>query len=221
MSKPVHIDYNNKTNTSYNDFVTLENAKYGLYDINNNLIKEGVTNKEGKLIFHEVTYGDYIVKEIKASAGYKLDNTEYKVSITNDNSSAVINSYEKVIMGNITLKKYLNDTLNNKLTPEEGIIFDVYLNDELYASYTTDKYGITSFSLPYGKYVIKQRNCPIYAIKIDDFEVVIDKEGINETFMLLNKKKIEKLPETGKDSIGFITLMLSLLLGYIYAKKHN
>ena len=103
----------------------------------------------------------------------------------------------------------------------QGIIFDVYLNDELYASYTTNKDGIVSFSLPFGKYVIKQRNCPSYAYKIDDFEVNIDKEGINESFMLLNKKKIEKLPDTGKNNISFIGILISLLIGYIYAKKIN
>ncbi len=215
------LDYDNQNNTSYNEFVTLENAKYGLFDSSNNLIKEAYTDKEGVIVFNGIKYGNYIVKELESSLGYKLDTNIYNVNITKENSSVVINSYEKVITGNITLKKYLNDTLNNKLTPEEGIIFDVYLDNELYASYKTDKEGIANFSLPYGKYIIKQRNCPEYAIKIDDFEVTVDKEGINETFMLLNKKKIEKLPQTGKNNIGFIGLILSILLGYIYVKKYN
>ena len=215
------LDFNNKNNTSYNEFVTLENAKYGLYDEKNKLVKEGFTNEEGILVFNGIEYGNYTIRELESSKGYKLDTNIYNVNIIKENSSVSINSYEKVITGNITLKKYLNDTLNNKLTEEEGIIFDVYLNDELYASYTTNKDGIVSFSLPFGKYVIKQRNCPSYAYKIDDFEVNIDKEGINETFMLLNKKKIEKLPDTGKNNISFIGILISLLLGYIYAKKIN
>lgn len=215
------LDYDSKTNISYNTSSTLENAKYGLFDTSNNLLEEGLTNKEGKLVFTGIKYGDYIIKELESSIGYKLDNNEYKVSITKEDSSIVINSYEKVITGNITLKKYLNDTLYNKLTPEDGIIFDIFYNDELYASYETNKEGIASFSLPYGKYIIKQRNCPLYALKVDDFEVIIDKEGINETFMLLNKKKIEKLPNTGKSNISFIGLLLSVFLGYIYAKKYN
>ena len=215
------LDYDSKTNASYNLSSSLENAKYGLFDMNNNLVKEGYTNKEGNLVFNGIEYGDYIVKELESSLGYKLDLNEYKVSITKEKSDIVVNSYEKVITGNIILKKYLNDTLNNTLTKEEGIIFDIYYNNELYASYTTNKEGIASFSLPFGKYVIKQRNCPSYALKIEDFEVVIDKEGINETFMLLNKKKIQELPNTGKNNISIIGFFLTIILGYIYAKKYN
>ena len=68
----------------------LQGAEFTLWEIDrnsepDNLTKTEVckeyTDKDGRIIFDNLTPGDYVLKETKAPAGYKDNNTEWHVSI--------------------------------------------------------------------------------------------------------------------------------------------
>ncbi|OZB90855.1 collagen binding domain-containing protein [Paenibacillus sp. XY044] len=60
------------------DNAPLEGARFGLYDkTGSTLIRELVTDKEGKAVFSSTRYNDYVLKELAAPAGYLIDD-EYR-----------------------------------------------------------------------------------------------------------------------------------------------
>lgn len=61
----------------------LNGAVYGIYQ-NNKLIKKITTNKKGTAITN-LSFGEYIIKEITPPKGYKIDDKEYKVKIDEKN----------------------------------------------------------------------------------------------------------------------------------------
>ncbi len=64
-----------------------EKFVFGIYEDEecNNLIKEVKSNKnDGYVIFEELRYGKYYIKELKAPAGYELSNKVVNIEI-NDN----------------------------------------------------------------------------------------------------------------------------------------
>ncbi|MDD3341472.1 MAG: SpaA isopeptide-forming pilin-related protein [Bacilli bacterium] len=86
----------------------LENAEFGLYDLENNLITKGITGKDGILTFEKIPYGKYYLKELKAPKGYlkneevifvEINEKENKVQIANK-------KYEMPITGNIDRNYY-------------------------------------------------------------------------------------------------------------------
>lgn len=56
----------------------LDNARFGLYDkTGKTLIREVVTDQDGKAVFSSTRYNDYVLKELAAPAGYLIDD-EYR-----------------------------------------------------------------------------------------------------------------------------------------------
>lgn len=63
---------------------------FGLYDTNNNLIKQTTTtnkeiggvNKSGVIYFDNIEYGDYYIKEISTLENYYLSNEKYNISVS-------------------------------------------------------------------------------------------------------------------------------------------
>ena len=66
-------DKNNKTPES--------NIKFQIFS-NNVLIKEIITDNEGKAIFH-LPYGEYEIKQINSTVGYKFVN-DFNIEISDD-----------------------------------------------------------------------------------------------------------------------------------------
>ena len=72
---------------SKNKELIKEKFVFGIYEDEecNNLIKEVKSNKnDGYVIFEELRYGKYYIKELKAPAGYELSNKVVSIEI-NDN----------------------------------------------------------------------------------------------------------------------------------------
>ena len=62
----------------------LENAEFTIYKVvgeKTEFYKALRTDKNGKLTFTEVPYGNYVIKETKAPEGYNIDTGEYPFSI--------------------------------------------------------------------------------------------------------------------------------------------
>ncbi len=93
-----------KTDEETNE--VLRDVCFTLSDENNNKITTKCTNNEGILIFDNIKYGNYLLKETKSKDGYELDNNIYKVNI--DENKEIVNLniknkkiYEKVVIDNV------------------------------------------------------------------------------------------------------------------------
>lgn len=61
----------------------LPGAGFRIYDINNEVIREGVTDKNGNVEF-DLEFGTYYYQEFDAPDGYEVDDTKYEFTITED-----------------------------------------------------------------------------------------------------------------------------------------
>ena len=155
------------------DKINLANVKIGLYakeDIysangkliykKGELVKEGFTNKAGKLVFDNLYLGKYFIKEISTDNNHVLDDKEYELELKykgqyTDNISYDIflkNYYKK---GKLEFTK--KDLVNGDTIP--NTIIEIYNDkDELVGTYKTDKGGKVSIDdLAVGKYYIVEK----------------------------------------------------------------
>lgn len=178
---------------------TIVGAIYNLYDENKNLVKKLTINDDGTATIKDLTYGNYILKEIKAPIGYELDKKEYKININNNMEKLELK--EDIIKGKLTIKKYLKD--DNNLNIEQNIIFSIYdIDDNFVDKITTDQLGSASIELIYGRYKIVQENTTLGYKKVDDFYIDIDNSEekiinledniIRTNLRIIKKDKISK-----------------------------
>ena len=62
----------------------LEGVKFEVYNENNEIVDQIVTDKEGKATTKQLYKGKYKVKEIETNEWYILDENEYDVEIKNN-----------------------------------------------------------------------------------------------------------------------------------------
>ena len=174
---------------------TLNGAEYTLYKSGKAVATYTVSNGGFTTDLFPCTKDDgvYTLKETKAPAGYKLDETVYKLKTSYDHYDRAENSFsvtisDPVIQGKIQLTKYAMNTVSEDKQPEEGATFTVYLKSA--GSYdkakdserdiiTIGKDGKgTSKSLPYGVYCVQQRTgWAGYDQDETVYEVIISKDG--------------------------------------------
>ena len=61
----------------------LPGAGFRIYDVNGEVVREGVTDKEGNVEF-DLEFGTYYYQEFDAPDGYEVDDTKYEFTITED-----------------------------------------------------------------------------------------------------------------------------------------
>ena len=161
----------------------LQGAIYGIYDENNVLLTKLTTDKNGKATSNYLNkVGRFTLKEISSSKGYLLDNKVYEFEISADNPSVNLKLKEQVIKNTLKLYKVLSSNRVKIIRGEADISFDIYLKStgNLYKTITTDKDGYASIDLPYGTYVIHQKNTTKDYQKVEDFEFIVNESGITE-----------------------------------------
>lgn len=199
-----------ETNTNPQGEAELDGAIYGLFDINENMIKEvEITNSTATI--EDIKEGTYYIKEIKPGKGYQLDTEKYEVQISAENPIIELTLSNNVIKKEIHLiKEYENNQL---FTREKNISFEIYNNNELIKTITTDENGEIEFYLPYGTYLIKQINTTNGYSIVEPFEIIINNNEI-ETIELKDYKI--PVPNTKtKDNI-IIELLLICILKIIF-----
>ena len=60
----------------------LSGAQFGLYNKSGELIQTTTSNSDGIVIFNDITYGEYTIKELIAPDGYTLSNKVINVKVT-------------------------------------------------------------------------------------------------------------------------------------------
>ncbi len=188
-------------------------TKYGLYDNNNKLIQELIIDKNNKAKVENIPYGFYILKELETKEGYLLDSKEYSIEINQEKTKIELTLINEIIKKKVQIHKEFGTEENTH--PEQNIIFDIYNNNnELISSITTDENGYAEIILPYGSYIIKQRNTTKDYKKVEDFAVVITDKDQNLNYQLYDYK-IE-VPNTKKNAPHPLYIILLNSLGGIY-----
>ena len=190
-------------------------AKYELMDSNQEVIEELTIGEDNTAYITNIKYGKYYIKEIMPGIGYTLDENIYEVDITNETPIKELILKNKVIEKEIEIhKQYGEDTNFNN---ENNVSFEVYDNhDNLIDTITTDESGIAKITLPYGKYIFKQKNTTDGYTSVDDFSIdVINDE--KETKELYDYKI--KVPNTYSESSSNIFVILLLFIEFAYVKK--
>ena len=178
------LKINKKTNKE--SIYNLKDAIYGIYDLENNLIKEIKTDEKGNAQA-KLTKGKYYLKEIKAPLGYHLDETKHYFEIDKENLIKELILEEEVIESKIKLKKMYGNS-SKELYDEPNITFLVYKNNELINKITTNEIGEATIILPYGKYTIKQENTKEGYLKVNDFEITVDGKNKELKYELVDEE---------------------------------
>lgn len=129
-----------------------------------------------EVIFNDLPYGTYIVKEIAVGTGYTIDSTAKTINIPTNNSVNVSTSFANdPILGSITVNKIDSTTGSCTTTGElsfDGVTFTVTNNSNNPVIYDGNSYAKGSViatkslandacnvkfeDLPYGEYIIKE-----------------------------------------------------------------
>ena len=180
-----------------------------------------------------LVYGGYFVKEKTAPKGFKLDENAYYFEIKKDGviveveNEAGVGFTNEPITGKLELTK--KDVSNGKLLPNAGF----RIKDEagnIVATGKTDKNGLATFTLRYGKYTYQEYDAPKgYRIDESEFPFEIKEDGQIVKATMTNEKEPEKVittPKTGDESnVGlWVTLAGLSLVGigvfaYLLKKK--
>ena len=143
----------------------------------------------------ELPFDTYTVREVAAGEGYLVDDTVYTLTLNQDNQAVEFIAYDKVFTQEFKIYKVYASDKTAELVGEPNITFDFYLksSNELYKSATTDNKGHLSIVLPYGTYIVKQKNSTYNYEKCDDFEIKIDFDNTDLTRMISDAEITAKL----------------------------
>ncbi len=147
-----------------------------------------VTNDKGEILIDELTYGDYMLVETKAPAGYNIISEKTPITLGGSGANAV-----PVIGGTATKtianSRILNEKGHIRITKSSGgdvlsgAVFTLK-NAAGTAPYsavaTTNGSGIAEFlDVPYGTYVLTEKNAPYgYAFTAGDSYSTTDTHGV-------------------------------------------
>ena len=182
---------------------TLEGAVYGVYK-DGVLMDSYTTDENGTFVTdYYPCYEDveWTIREISPSGGYLLDPTVYHPDTdagqyTVERNTAILNVYEDVTKGNVSIIKHTDDGSTKIETPEAGAEFEVYLKSA--GSYEAadaterdilvcDEFGFASTKeLPYGTYVVKQTKGWAGRELLPAFEVFVSEDGKEYRYLINN-----------------------------------
>lgn len=170
----------------------LNEAKYGIFKEDGTRVGSITTNSEGKNTSDYLpTLGKFYLLEEIASEGYLLDETKYYFEITESNLNPTIEVFEKVIKVDFEFTKVFANDKTGIMTPEVGIIFEIINNkNEVIEEVITDNQGVIKFTLPYGKYTMRQKTTTPGHEKIEDINLEV-KEVSNTVKKVLSNASIK------------------------------
>lgn len=198
-----------KDNSYYYKEIPLEGVKINLYakeDIYENdklifqkdeLVKELITDNEGKVTEGNLPLGDYYLKEIETTKGHIIDENIYDISLEyKDEKTEIISSTIKIKnylpKGKLIINKYETNTTN----PIKNTLIEICTNKNqvIYKGYTNDDGQILIEDLPYGEYYLSEVEASTGYRLLEDkitFQINKDEEIIN-----VYNERIE-VPNTG------------------------
>lgn len=200
----------------------LEGAEIGLYLKSDtafeNPIATVTSEKDGLILFEDVLYGEYIIKEIAAPTGYVLSELTVPVTVTENAKTYDLGTFKNsLIRANIEIHK-----VNAQNEPLKDARFALYDQaGELVGEARSDENGLATFSgVPYGSYTIKETQAPAtYLINTDIITVTVETDALQQ-FTVVNQKDPQSsggkslLPKTGDMPMILVGLGVVALLGF-------
>ena len=166
------------------------------------------SSENGSFSFENIPYGVWLVREMKAPAGYVLSGEIFEVQITENGSVIELGNLEnKPIIGELELTKL--DVSTGKPLPNAGFHIKDMEGNTLIEGYT-DEHGIVRFTLGYGEYTYEEFAAPEgYLLDTTPHAFSISEDGqIVRAEMTNERVPTPEIPQTG-DSSG-LTLWLGL-----------
>lgn len=164
--------------------IVLSGAKFGLYNTQSGRqMASGVTDRNGVVVFRDIPYGEYYLKELNSPEGYKLATET--VPITAENIETAFNRDGGVLVrtitnkkenGSIQLKKVGKTDSEDSYESLEGALFTLLDENKLpKTTAISDADGKVEFTeLPYGTYYVEETRPPAgYVRNTTMYKVVV------------------------------------------------
>lgn len=208
--KITKVDSETKEEVPQGD-ASLTGAIFAIYKNDNTFVQE-FTLDNTTTIIKNLPIGAYYFKEIKAGSGYQLNNQKYHFTMRENSHILKYTVSNQVIKGKLIIhKEYGTD---NNFHPEANISFNIYHNNKLIKTITTNEEGFAEIDLPYGKYKLVQLTTTEGYQKIEpiEFEIATTKEII----FTLKDYKID-VPNT--KTISFIERLIIIIKNILCGKN--
>ena len=137
----------------------LSGATFELRDNSGKVIRTETTNDKGEIIFENLPYAEYTVKEVTPPAGYVLVDIESNIKITTDGEVKEIEVLNTKATGEVVFNKRDSVTgavLDGAKMQIEGIS---ELNKGVKLEFISSKDG-NRFKLPVGEYIVTELEAP-------------------------------------------------------------
>lgn len=184
---------------------TLIGAVYGIYTLDDVLVDTVTIGENTKALSKELPLGNYYALELQSSKGYTLSTKKTYFNITENNLNPTITVFEVVIKRFVELHKFKTDLQSGLLIPEGDVTFTAYLKsnmEELY-SLKTNKDGIATFLIPYGTFIIKQKNASKGYDIAPDIEITVTENSKDPIIRyIVNKPLKPRIKVIKLDSIS-------------------
>ncbi|MCQ2546355.1 MAG: VaFE repeat-containing surface-anchored protein [Clostridia bacterium] len=106
--------------TGGSTYYSLEGAVYGLYSkATGKLFEKMVTDEDGQASVENVPYGEYYLKEIKASRAYELDVASHDITVASPSQSETV--LEKPVVPEIATSAYVAETGESSAEENEAV----------------------------------------------------------------------------------------------------
>lgn len=207
---------------SKNEKIKLENVKFQVINKNNKVVREGVTNKKGEVLFENLLVDNYKIKEVETQEKYELLNKEIFINVEDMKTNEIIIK-NNLKTGNLKIIKVDSIDNNIKLEGAKFRVFDN--NNKCVAEGTTNSEGeLLINDLLIGKYnIVEVSACEGYILNNEKIEIEIEYNTTKEINIkndkIIEKKEEkvevvhnEKLPKTGSN---IVFILKGLFLGII------
>lgn len=210
----------------------LSGAVFGLFAegttefVENAAFAVAESSEDGSFSFENIPYGVWLVREMKAPAGYVLSGEIFEVRITGNNVVIELGKLEnKPVTGKLELTKL--DVSTGKPLPNAGFRIKDADGNVMIEGYT-DEHGIARFTLGYGEYTYEEFSAPEgYLLDTTPHAFAITVEGqIVKTEMTNERVPTPEIPQTGDSSnltlwlgLGGIALGGLAACGILYFKR--
>ncbi|MBS4750456.1 LPXTG cell wall anchor domain-containing protein [Carnobacteriaceae bacterium zg-ZUI78] len=224
----------------------LEGVTFALYQ-HDKKVMEAKTDSTGQIVFKDVVYGTYQLKEIATLENYNLLTDVIDVTVTQDKQTVYVNEQKPILntlkKGTIVITK--KDAFTQKALKD--VVFELHQSDKVIDTQMTDDNGQIIFKdVVYGDYtLVETKPLPGYQkqekpvlIQVRENGEVIEKDIFNRRHVFLpketktesttqtSKKTLAKstpiLPKTGETISMMILWIGAILVGSaVYLKKNN
>ena len=177
----------------------ISNATFTLLDTKGNAIKTAKTDENGEIVFSDLLYGNYQLRQEDTSSGYLYSSDIRNLGIHTESTELVI--YNEQANGKVRI--YTTDTL--------GVEFGIYnSNKKCVSSFTTNGSKYYEFELPYGIYYIAHKNSNIYETSYYEVEIDSKEKSVDIKSGVLSE--IITVPDTYINEVNYNLYIYTFLI---------